>query len=103
MIGWLPTLLWIGDIEAFKPLTTSRWKRIHLTWTSILFWIIIWVCLWRFGRRYLKPKWREEAARRQLYSEGKRSAIGEYSLPDDLDRRESVTAVRHLRFQEGSV
>ena len=58
---------------------------------------------WRFGRRYLKPKWREEAARRQVYSEGERSGMGEYSLRDDLDGRESVTAVRHLRFPEGSV
>jgi hypothetical protein len=103
MIGWLPVLLWIDDIEIFKPLTTSRWKRIHLTWTSILFWIIMWVCLWRFGRRYLKPKWREEAVRRQVYSEGEKSAMSEYSLPGDLDGRESVTAVRHLRFPEGSV
>jgi hypothetical protein len=97
MIGWLPVLLWIDDIEAFKPLTASRWKRIHLTWTSILFWIIIWICLWRFGRRYLKPKWREEAARRRVHSED------EYSLPADLEGRESVTAARHLRFPEGSV
>jgi hypothetical protein len=103
MAGWLPTLLWIDDIEAFKPLMTNRWKRIHLTWTSILFWIIIWVFLWRLGRRYLKRKWREEAARRQVYSESERSAMGEYSLPDDLDGRESVTAVRNLRFPEGSV
>jgi hypothetical protein len=103
MIGWLPVLLWIDDIEAFKPLTASRWKRIHLTWTSILFWIIIWICLWHFGRRYLKPKCREEAARRRVYSEGERSVMGEYSLPADLDGRESVTAVRYLRFPEGSV
>jgi hypothetical protein len=103
MVSWLPTLLWIDDIEAFKQLTTSHWKRIHLTWMSILFWIIIWIFLWRFGRRYLKPKWREETARHQVYSEGGRSGMGEYSLRDDLNGRESVTAVHHLRFPEGSV
>jgi hypothetical protein len=60
------------------------------------------MCLPRFGRRYIQPKWREEAARRRVYSEGERSAMSEY-LPADLDGRGSVTAVRHLKFPEGSV
>jgi hypothetical protein len=40
--AWLPTMLWAGDIKAFKGLTDNRTNTIHVTWTSVLFWIIAW-------------------------------------------------------------
>jgi hypothetical protein len=35
-------MLWAGDIKAFKGLTDNRTNTIHVTWTSVLFWIIAW-------------------------------------------------------------
>jgi hypothetical protein len=38
----LPALLWAGEIDALKGLTDNHMNTIHVTWTSILFWIITW-------------------------------------------------------------
>jgi hypothetical protein len=105
VIPWLPILLYIDDIEAFKPLTRDRWKRKLLIGTSVVFWLYIWVLLWYSGKRYLANKWPKkvsfdeadsdfDGSRHSTTSNGQRvsddrSTRGNYSSSDDSLRQEA--------------
>lgn len=54
---WLPILLWYDNIGIFAALTRSRSNTFHVTWTSVLFWIIAWSILFVF---YRKCVWRKQ-------------------------------------------
>jgi hypothetical protein len=64
MMSWLPALLWTGNVEAFAALTRKRSATIHVTWGSILFWILVWVAI---GPLYLREN--AESRRRRIYSQ----------------------------------
>ena len=53
---WLPILLWYDNIGIFAALTRSRVNTIHVTWASVLFWIIAWSFLFVFYRKRLRRK-----------------------------------------------
>jgi hypothetical protein len=48
--AWLPALLWAGRINAFKGLTQNRTATVMITWTSILFWTVIWILVYNSRR-----------------------------------------------------
>jgi hypothetical protein len=48
--AWLPALLWAGRINAFKGLTQNHTATVMITWTSILFWTVIWILVYNSRR-----------------------------------------------------
>ncbi|KAF2471800.1 uncharacterized protein BDR25DRAFT_303198 [Lindgomyces ingoldianus] len=49
LAAWIPTIVWTIDTKALEPIRRSRAIMIHVTWTSILFWLIVWPFVWHYG------------------------------------------------------